>query len=45
MDVAKKTGLDRQKQADMDDADRLKGQQQQLAAVKPQAALPNKRAV
>ena len=35
----------RHKRADMDNAERLRGQQQQLAAVEPQAALPNQRAV
>ena len=41
VDVPKQVNSGRQKQTDMDDAERLKGQQQQLAAVKPQAALPN----
>ena len=35
----------KQKQADMDDDGKFRQQQQQLAAVEPQAALPNQRAV
>ena len=35
----------KKKQAGMDDGERLGQQQQQLAAVEPQAALPNQRAV
>ena len=34
-----------QKRADVDDSERLVQQQQQLGTVKPQAALPNQRAV
>ena len=45
VDVPKQADSDRQKRADMDDGARLRGQQQQLAAVEPQAALPNQRAV
>ena len=41
VDVAKQTVADRQKRADMDDDARLQQQRQQLAAVQPQAALPN----
>ena len=45
VDVPKQTDSGRQKRTDVDDAARLRRQQQQLAAVKPQAALPNQRAV
>ena len=45
VDVPKQTVADRQKRTDVDDSERLKRQQQQLAAVEPQAALPNQRAV
>ena len=45
VDVPKQTVVDRQKRTDVDDAARLRQQQQQLAAVEPQAALPNQRAV
>ena len=45
VDVPKQTVADRQKRTDVDDAARLRGQQRQLAAVEPQAALPNQRAV
>ena len=45
VDAAQQTGSGRQKRADVDDAARLRQQQQQLAAVEPQAALPNQRAV
>ena len=45
VDVPKQTVADRQKRTDVDDAARLRQQQQQLAAVEPQAALPNQRAV
>ena len=45
VDVPKQTAADRQKRTDVDDSERLKRQQQQLAAVEPQAALPNQRAV
>ena len=44
VDVAKQGGSGRQKRTDVDDAARLR-QQQQLAAVEPQAALPNQRTV
>ena len=45
VNVPKQTVADRQKRTDVDDSERLKRQQQQLAAVEPQAALPNQRAV
>ena len=45
VDVPKQTVADRQKRTDVDDSERLRQQQQQLAAVEPQAALPNQRAV
>ena len=45
VDVPKQTVADRKKRADVDDAARLRRQKQQLAAVEPQAALPNQRAV
>jgi len=45
VDVPKQADSERQKQADVDDAARLRQQQQQLAAVEPQAALPNQRTV
>ena len=45
VDVAKQTGSGKQKRVDVDDGARLRQQQQQLAAVGPQAALPNQRAV
>ena len=45
VDVPKQTDSGRQKRADVDDSERLKRQHQQLAAVEPQAALPNQRAV
>jgi len=45
VDVPKQTDSGRQKRVDVDDAARLRRQQQQLAAVEPQAALPNQRAV
>jgi len=45
VDVPKQTDSGRQKRTDVDDAARLRRQQQQLAAVEPQAALPNQRAV
>ena len=44
VDMPKQADSGRQKRADVDDAERLK-RQQQLAAVEPQAALPNQRAV
>ena len=45
VDVAKQVNSGRQKRADMDDGARLRQQRQRLTAVKPQAALPNQRAV
>ena len=45
VDVPKQTVADRQKRTDVDDSERVKRQQQKLAAVEPQAALPNQRAV
>ena len=45
VDMPKQADSGRQKRADVDDAARLRQQQQQLAAVEPQAALPNQRAV
>ena len=45
VDMPKQTGSGKQKQDSVDDAARLRRQQQQLAAVEPQAALPNQRAV
>ena len=45
VDLAKQAGSGKQKRVGMDDAERLKGQQQRLAAVKPQAAMPNQRTV
>ena len=45
VDVAKQTDSGKQKRTDVDDAARLRRQQRQLAAVEPQAALPNQRAV
>ena len=41
VDVPKQTDSGRQKRTDVDDSERLRRQQRQLAAVKPQAALPN----
>ena len=40
-----KTITDRQKRTDVDDSERLRGQNRQLAAVEPQAALPTQRAI
>ena len=40
VDAAKQTASGKQKRADMDDAERLRGQQQQLAAVQPNKPLP-----
>ena len=40
VDAAQQTASGRQKQADVDDAERLRGQQQQLAAVQPNKPLP-----
>jgi hypothetical protein len=40
VDVPKQTVADRKKRTDMDDAERLRGQQQQLAAVQPNKPLP-----
>ena len=45
VDTPKPAAPGNQKRADVDDSDRLKQQQQQLGTVKPQAALPNQRAV
>ena len=45
VDMPKQTVAGRQKRTDVDDTERLRGQQQQLAAVEPQAALPNQHAV
>ena len=45
VDMPKQADSHRQKRTDVDDAARLRRQQQQLAAVEPQAALPNQRAV
>ena len=45
VDMPKQADSGRQKRADVDDAARLRQQQQQLAAVEPQAALPNQHAV
>ena len=44
VDMPKADSGEKKKQASMDDDARL-GQQQQLAAMKPQAALPNQQAV
>ena len=40
VDVAKQTVADRKKRTDMDDAERLRQQRQQLAAVQPNKPLP-----
>ena len=45
VDMPKADSGEKKKQASMDDNARLGQQQQQLAAVEPQAALPNQRAV
>ena len=45
VDMPKQADSGRQKRTDVDDAARLRQQQQQLAAVEPQAALPNQRTV
>ena len=45
VDMSKADSGKKKKQASMDDDARLGQQQQQLAAVEPQAALPNQRAV
>ena len=45
VDVPKQAASGKQKRTDMDDAERLRQQRQQLAAVQPQAALPNQHAV
>ena len=45
VDMPKQADSGKQKQAGVDDAARLRQQQQQLAAVEPQAALPNQRTV
>jgi hypothetical protein len=43
VDVPKQTVADRQKRTDVDDSERLKRQQQQLAAVQPNKPLPLQR--
>ena len=45
VDVPQQTVADRQKRTDVDDSERLTRQKQQLAAVEPQAELPNQRTV
>ena len=45
VDMPKQADSERQKRADVDDGARLRQRRQQLAAVEPQAALPNQRAV
>ena len=45
VDTPKPAAPGNQKRADVDDSERLKQQQQQLGTIKPQAALPNQRAV
>ena len=45
VDVPKQTDSQRQKRTDVDDSERLTRQKQQLAAVEPQAELPNQRTV
>ena len=45
MDAAKPAASGNKKWADVDDSEKLVQQQKQLAAVEPQAALPNQRAV
>ena len=45
VDMPKADSGKKKKQASMDDAEKLRQQQQQLAAVEPQAELPNQRAV
>ena len=45
VDMPKQADSGRKKRTDVDDDARLGQQQQQLAAVKPQAALPNQRTV
>ena len=45
VDVPKQAGSGRWKRADVDDAARLRQQRQQLAVVKPQAALPNQQTI
>ena len=45
MDVPKQAASGKKKRADMDDDTRFRQQQSQLAAVKPQAALPNQKTI
>jgi hypothetical protein len=45
VDMPKQADSNRQKQDSVDDGARLRQRRQQLAAVEPQAALPNQRAV
>ena len=45
VDAAQQTGSEKRRRTDVDDAARLRQQRQQLAAVKPQAALPNQQTV
>jgi hypothetical protein len=45
VDASKRAGTGKQKQISVDDSKRLRQQQQQLAAVKPQAALPNQQTI
>ena len=45
VDASKQAGAGKQVQTSVDDSERLRQQQQQLAAVKSQAALPNQRTV
>ena len=45
VDMPKPAASGKQKQAGVDDDGKFRQQQQQLAAVEPQAALPNQRAV
>ena len=45
VDAAQQTGSEKRSGTDVDDGARLRQQRQQLAAVEPQAALPNQRTV
>ena len=45
VDASKQAASGKQKQTSVDDSVRLRQQQQQLAAVKPQAALPNQQTI
>ena len=45
VDAPKQAGAGKQKQTSVDDSERSRQQQQQLAAVKPQAALPNQQTI